>query len=585
MMEIQNPKRRIVEDLKIRNKDNMNLIAGEYFGNRFTYAETFQMFDDYKKAFLQLDGQNESAVTICAPSTIASVNAMYGVFDADKIANMIGPGFLFAYPDRYTRDLGSTTVVIFDSFLNEEFVRRLHDAGVKNVIVTSVTDYMNPLVKKAAIDRGMVSGIDVIDQLSKAGALPGDMQFIRIPEFAETGAKIKESPVFSYRENKIAAYFLTGATTSVLPKGVKLYADGFTKMAQIYDHVWFDFEPGMRTTVFIPIFYATSAVHAVHAGLFRGMTLLYKPKYDRFAFATDLLETKCGICVVAPSHVAALEGAGLPDNALKHLQYVCMGGEALLPAQMDKFRKTAKRLGIQYMIHGYGMTETGSMTGISAQVPDSDSDVTFSPLPGIRYRIVDPETGKELPQGQRGILEMLSPCATAGYIDSEKDKKLFTKDGWIHTGDVAMQCGEDKYRVFGRDTDCFTRDGIKYAMFDIEEKVLEHEAVAEAEVVCLNDNDKEAPAIVVVLRDEYRGKEAELLKELTKTEAPGMEYLWGIKFIDRFKTNPITSKRDYLSLKKEMNGYYVVNDDKVYIRKNGILEECTEVVTVENTLA
>lgn len=49
---IDNPKRRIVEDLKIRNKDNMKVVAGEYFGSKFTYEQTFQMFDEYKKAFI-----------------------------------------------------------------------------------------------------------------------------------------------------------------------------------------------------------------------------------------------------------------------------------------------------------------------------------------------------------------------------------------------------------------------------------------------------------------------------------------------------------------------------------------------------
>ena len=56
---VDNPRRRIVEDLKIRNKDNMKVIAGEYFGSKFTYAQTFKMFEDYKKAFIAIDGLNE----------------------------------------------------------------------------------------------------------------------------------------------------------------------------------------------------------------------------------------------------------------------------------------------------------------------------------------------------------------------------------------------------------------------------------------------------------------------------------------------------------------------------------------------
>jgi len=71
MQEIKNPKLRIVEDLKIRNKDNMKGIAGEYFGNKYTYKETFKMFEDYKKSFIAVDGFNENTITISAPSTIS----------------------------------------------------------------------------------------------------------------------------------------------------------------------------------------------------------------------------------------------------------------------------------------------------------------------------------------------------------------------------------------------------------------------------------------------------------------------------------------------------------------------------------
>lgn len=55
---------RVVEDLKLRNKNNMNVIAGEYFGNKYTYKQTFQMIEDYKKAFIQIDGLNENTITI-----------------------------------------------------------------------------------------------------------------------------------------------------------------------------------------------------------------------------------------------------------------------------------------------------------------------------------------------------------------------------------------------------------------------------------------------------------------------------------------------------------------------------------------
>ncbi|MBQ7133615.1 MAG: AMP-binding protein [Ruminococcus sp.] len=568
---IENPKLRIVEDLKIRNKDNMKVIAGEYFGSKFTYAQTFKMFEDYKKAFIAIDGFNEDTITISAPSTIASINAFYGALDANKIVNMTGPGFLHAYTEKYTTRLNSKTVVMFDGFLNDDLIAQFQTAGVKNLIVTSVTDYMNPLVKIIATKKGMISNKDFLDQYAKShSSLPRGIEMIRLKDFAKLGSKIKQTYNFPYEENKLAAYFLTGATTSQYPKCVKISADGFTKMARIYDELWFDFKPADRNTIFIPLFYATGAVHGVHAGLMNGMTLIYKPKYDRFAFAKDLLESKANIALVAPSHVATLEESGLEDNALNKLKYIFIGGEAIMPAAMEKFRKTGDRLGIQYILNGYGMTETGSMSGISDKESKGD-DVTVSPVPGVEYRIVDPITREILPDNVRGILEKKSPCATLGYFEEAKNKVLFTDDGWINTGDVAIRYSNGKYRIFGRETDCFTNSGITYAMYDIEEQALKHPDVAEAEVIKFNIRGEEYPAMVVVPNSNATNRIAKITKELCAIDIAGMQHFIGVRFVDKFKTHPVTSKRDYLSLQNDITGYYFIDtNNNAFVRDIGV---------------
>lgn len=520
------------------------------------------MFEAYKKAFLSLDGTDDEKIVIAAPSIVSSVNAFYGVIDANKIAVPVSPGFLAAFTDRFTRGINCKTVFVFDSFLSEDLIEKLHMGGVKNVIITSITDYMNPIVKLIGAKKGLISNKDYLDEYVKSGKrLPQDMQFIRAREFAKAGSKIKEDFIFPYQKDKIAAYFLTGATTSRIPKTVKLYADGLNNMAQIYDKLWFDFEPGDKQAVFIPLFYGTGAIHGIHAGLFSGMTLNYKPKYDRFAFGNDLKDSKAKIALVAPSHVATLENSELKDNELNHVKYIFIGGEAVTPAQMAKFRTTGKRLGIEYILNGYGMTETGSMSGISDKT-SADDDVTISPVPGVQYRIVDPITREEVPTGERGILEKNSPCAMAGYDnDDEQNRLRFTSDGWINTDDVAVHYGENKYRVFGRSTDYFTYNDKSYAMFDIEEEVLKHPGVLEAEVIKFATYGAERPAIVIVLHPEWQNRTREILDYIDSLsgKVAGIEYSIGTKFIDKFKTNPVTAKRDYLSLVDDKYGYYSIN--------------------------
>ena len=122
---------------------------------------------------------------------------------------------------------------------------------------------------------------------------------------------------------------------------------------------------------------------------------------------------KANIALVAPSHVATLDSAGLNENELSHVKYIFIGGEAIMPAQMEKFRKMAAKYGIKYILNGYGMTETGSMSGVSKKT-SIGSDVSIVPVPGVKYRIVDSRTREELPENQRGILEKYSPCMSAG---------------------------------------------------------------------------------------------------------------------------------------------------------------------------
>lgn len=563
---INNPHRRVVEDLKIRNKNNGKTIAGEYFGNKISYDETFKMFNDFRNGFISLDGLNENPILIASPSTIASVNSFYGAIDADKPAFPVSPGFLSAFTPYVTKEINSQTVVIFDGFLNEDLIKKLHESGVKNVIITTITDYMNPVVKKLGQLKGSISKKDFLDEYIKSGKkLPSDMQFIRLEEFAKESSKLKEKHNFQYKEGKIGAYFLTGATTSRVPKCVKVYADGLNIMADIYQNLWFDFGPGTRHVIFIPIFYATGAVHGIHASLFRGMTAIYQPRYDRFAFAKDLKDLKANLALVAPSHVATLDECGLANNALKDVKYIFIGGEAVAPAQMEKFRKAAERLGIEYVLNGYGMTETASMSGVSDKNKDYD-DVTVVPVPGVKYRIVDPKTRMVLGDNQRGVLEKYSPCAMAGYTDEEKNKKIFTSDGWINTGDIATRFSNGKYRVYGRETDFFENNNKSYAMFDIEEEVLKHPGVSEAEVIKFESQGNEYPAIVVVVKQEWKNRLEEILNYIKNINIPGSDYIIGTRFIERFATNPITAKRDYLILPEFKDAYYRCsrNDDVIY---------------------
>ena len=80
---------------------------------------------------------------------------------------MVGPGFLQVYTEKYTKEVESQTVLVFDGFLNDDVVVKMQAAGVKNLIITSITDYMSPVVKIAAQTQGLIDSKDFLDEYAK----------------------------------------------------------------------------------------------------------------------------------------------------------------------------------------------------------------------------------------------------------------------------------------------------------------------------------------------------------------------------------------------------------------------------------
>lgn len=119
----------------------------------------------------------------------------------------------------------------------------------------------------------------------------------------------------------------------------------------------------------------------------------------------------------------------LMGGSLRH----AVSGGSSLPRHIDEFFHAA---GIE-LIEGYGLTETSPV--ISARVPGLRSLSTVGPLlDGIEGRIVDPETGKDLPHGRIGILFVRGPNVMKGYFRNfVATSHVLHHDGWFDTGDLA----------------------------------------------------------------------------------------------------------------------------------------------------
>jgi fatty-acyl-CoA synthase len=239
-----------------------------------------------------------------------------------------------------------------------------------------------------------------------------------------------------------------------------------------------------------------------------------------------------------------LQYAEEADPTLSSLEYVLSGGSATPKGLIEAYRE---RLGIE-LVSGYGMTETTPITHIAETIP-SNIDATGDertairahaglPLPGVQLKVVDDETGAEVPwDGESlGELWMKGPWVTTEYFNApEKTRESITEDGWLRTGDVARVTKNGYTDVVDRLDDLVKSGGEWISSLEVENRLMGHEAVQEAAVVPVeHETWDERPVAFVVVADGVEAGDdlSETLREHVGAEYPSWWIPDVIEFIE-----------------------------------------------------
>jgi malonyl-CoA/methylmalonyl-CoA synthetase len=127
----------------------------------------------------------------------------------------------------------------------------------------------------------------------------------------------------------------------------------------------------------------------------------------------------------------------------------------------------------------YGTNEAG---GVCEEL---DANGVGKLSAGVDLRIVD-ESGRDLPQGQLGIICVRTPAMADGYIGDPEATKAAFRDGWFHSGDWGMLVAPRTLRLAGRWDDLVNIGGIKVAATVVETKVRELVKVADCAAIAVN---------------------------------------------------------------------------------------------------
>jgi 2-aminobenzoate-CoA ligase len=240
-----------------------------------------------------------------------------------------------------------------------------------------------------------------------------------------------------------------------------------------------------------------------------------------------IAEHRPTICFTAPTAYPAIH-AMLGEHDVSSLRACVSAGETLPRSVFDAW-KAATGVGI---IDGIGATEMLHIF-ISAAGDEIRPGATGRVVPGYEARIVD-DGGEPVADGVVGRLAVRGPTGCR-YLDNVERQREYVRDGWNMTGDSYLRDADGYFWYQARTDDIIISSGYNIAGPEVENVLLEHDAVLECAVVGAPDEDRgHIVKAVVVLRRGFHG-DASLVKELqefVKARIAPYKYPRAVEFVD-----------------------------------------------------
>jgi malonyl-CoA/methylmalonyl-CoA synthetase len=292
--------------------------------------------------------------------------------------------------------------------------------------------------------------------------------------------------------DELASILYTSGTTG-RSKGAMLTHDNLLSNARVLVDYWRFTEKDVLLHA-LPIFHTHGLFVAINTSLLSGGSMIFLPKFDVDTVIRKLPQATA-MMAVPTFYVRLLEDPRFNRELTKNMRLFTSGSAPLLA---ETHRAFSARTG-HAILERYGMTETNMNTSNPYDGERIPGTVGF-PLPGIEVRIADPETGRVLPAGEVGVLEVRGPNVFAGYWGMpEKTKAEYRPDGFFITGDVAKIDERGYVHIVGRAKDLVITGGYNVYPKEVETEIDAIKGVKESAVIgCPHPDFGEGVTAVVV---------------------------------------------------------------------------------------
>ena len=309
-------------------------------------------------------------------------------------------------------------------------------------------------------------------------------------------------------DDDLAAILYTSGTTG-RSKGAMLTHRNLASNAETLKDYW-RFTGDDILLHALPIYHTHGLFVAANTVMFAGGSMIFLQKFDADE-VMRYLPKATSMMGVPTFYTRLLKHAGLTREACAHMRLFTSGSAPLLAETHDEFRaKTGHAI-----LERYGMTETNMNTSNPYDGDRRAGTVGF-PLPGVEVRIADADSGKVLPQGEIGVIEVRGPNVFPGYWRMpDKTKAEFRPDGFFITGDVGKIDERGYVHIVGRAKDLIITGGFNVYPKEVESEIDALPGVVESAVIgCPHPDFGEGVTAIVVLKKDAIADERAMIADL-----------------------------------------------------------------------
>lgn len=444
-------------------------------GIRKTYREFDQETDRLAKAFIGIGIEKGEHIAIWSDNKREWLLSQYATGKMGGVLVTVNTSYQASELEYLLKQSDATTLILGEEFKSSNYIEILNTVcpELKTAEKGSLSSSKLPHFKRVIV-------------MSK-NQHPGIYTWSEFEAFADrVGDEELENRFDSMEPDDVINIQYTSGTTG-FPKGVMLTHLNVVNNGKLVGDTM-NLTENDRLCIPVPFFHCFGCVLGTMAAVTHSTTMVIAEQFEPKRVLQMVQDEKCtGLHGVPTMFIAELNHPDFKSFDTSTLRTGIMAGS---PCPIEVMKKVISEMGASEITIAYGQTESSPVITQTRADDDIEKRVATvgKPHAEVEVKIVDPVTNEEVAIGMPGELCTRGYHIMKGYYQNEEaTKQAIDQDGWLHTGDIAVEDEDGYIAVTGRIKDMVIRGGENIYPREIEEFLYQHPSVQDVQVVGVPD--------------------------------------------------------------------------------------------------